>query len=192
MKVIRFVVLFASVIALLSACSSPKTPEREIASFTFLDQQGDAFGLSQLEDTVWIADFIFTNCETVCPPMTSEMAALQEEFKKNDLDVQFVSFTADPDIDTPEILQTYAAQYTDDQSNWHFLTGYSKQEITTFARENFQTIIQKPEASDQVIHGTNFYLIAKDGKLVSEFNYVDEDYVHDLLKTVKQYTKQKN
>ncbi|WP_025786221.1 SCO family protein [Sporosarcina sp. D27] len=189
MNATRFVPIMIVVIVLLSACSSPKTPGREISSFTFVDQQGESFGFNQLKDTVWIADFIFTSCETVCPPMTSEMATLQKEFKKHNLDVQFVSFTVDPEVDTPEILKAYASQYTDDESNWHFLTGYSAQQITTFARENFQTIIQKPETSDQVIHGTNFYLIAKDGKLVSEFNYVDEDYVHDLLKTVKDYTK---
>lgn len=189
MKAARIVPIMMVIAVLLSACSSAKAPVREISSFTFIDQDGEAFGYNQLEDTVWIADFIFTNCETVCPPMTSEMAALQKEFKKHDLDVQFVSFTADPEVDSPEILKAYSSQYTDDDGNWHFLTGYSAQEITTFARENFQTIIQKPETSDQVIHGTNFYLIAKGGKLVSEFNYVDEDYVHDLLKTVKDYTK---
>ncbi|REB06470.1 SCO family protein [Sporosarcina sp. BI001-red] len=189
MKAARLVPIMIVVIVFLSACSSPKQPIREISSFSFIDQQGDAFGFNQLEDTVWIADFIFTKCETVCPPMTSEMADLQKEFKKHNLDVQFVSFTVDPDVDTPETLKAYARQYTDDTSNWHFLTGYSPNEITRYAMENFQTIIQKPETSDQVIHGTNFYLIAKNGQLVSEFNYVDEDYVHDLLKTVKDYTK---
>ncbi|WP_432352397.1 SCO family protein [Sporosarcina sp. A2] len=188
MKGIPFVSIMILLLVLLSSCSSSPPPGRDISTFTFKDQQGEPFGYKQLEDTVWIADFIFTNCETVCPPMTSEMASLQEEFKKNKLDVEFVSFTADPDVDTPEILKTYATQYTDDQTNWHFLSGYSAQEITEFARENFQSIIQKPKTSDQVIHGTNFYLVAKNGKLVSEFNYVDEDYVHDLLETVKDYT----
>lgn len=189
MNATRVVPIMIVVIALLSSCSSPETPIREISPFTFTDQQGEAFGMNQLKDSVWIADFIFTNCKTVCPPMTSEMATLQREFKKNGLDVEFVSFTADPEVDTPAELKAYAEQFTDDESNWHFLTGYSAQQITKFARDNFQTIIQKPETSDQVIHGTNFYLVAKDGKLISEFNYVDEDYVHDLLKTVKDYAK---
>lgn len=188
MNATRLVPIMIAAIVLLSSCSSPATPIREISSFTFIDQDGEPFGLNQLEDTVWVADFIFTNCETVCPPMTSEMAALQQEFKEHGLDVQFVSFTVDPEVDTPEKLKAYAAQFTEDEQNWHFLTGYSPQEITNFGRDNFQTIIQKPDTSDQVIHGTNFYLIAKDGKLISEFNYVDEDYVHDLLKTVTDYT----
>ena len=188
MRGTRYVLLVALTVVLLTACSSPSTSGREISSFTFVDQHEQPFGLDQLEDTVWIADFIFTNCESVCPPMTSEMAALQQEFREHDLSVQFVSFTVDPEVDTPEKLKEYATDYTKDQSNWHFLSGYSPEEITTFARENFQTIIQKPKTSDQVIHGTNFYLIAKDGQLVSEFNYVDEDYVNDLLETVKQYT----
>lgn len=187
MRMFRFVPILLLGIVFLSACSSSPPPGREISSFTFLDQEGQSFGLSDLEDTVWIADFIFTNCESVCPPMTNEMATLQQEFDEHDIHVEFVSFTVDPEVDTPEKLKSYANGYTDDQSNWHFLSGYSSEEITGFALENFQTIIQKPKTSDQVIHGTNFYLIAKDGQLVSEFNYVDEDYVKDLLKTVKQY-----
>lgn len=177
------------VLLLSGACAAPAGTDRQLSSFTFLDQHEEAFGTSQLDDTVWIADFIFTNCESVCPPMTSEMAALQKEFKDHGLDVQFVSFTVDPEVDMPAKLNEYARRFTDDQSNWHFLTGYSSEEISEFALENFQTIIQKPETSDQVIHGTNFYLIAPGSRLVSEFNYVDEDYVHDLLKTVKQYTR---
>ncbi|WJY27898.1 MULTISPECIES: SCO family protein [Sporosarcina] len=187
MNAVRTILLMTAVLLLSSGCSAGHGPERKISTFTFLDQQGNAFGMSQLKDTVWIADFVFTNCETVCPPMTSEMAALRREFTEEGLDVQFVSFTVDPEVDTPEKLMTYAEQYTDDQTNWHFLTGYSSREITEFAFENFQTIVQKPTTSDQVIHGTNFYLIAPGGKLVSEFNYVDEDYLHDLMKTVKKY-----
>ena len=187
MRGIRFVPIVVFAIVFLSACSTTTPQGRDISSFSFIDQNGEAFGLNQLNDSIWIADFIFTNCESVCPPMTNEMATLQQEFREHHIDVQFVSFTVDPEVDTPEKLKEYANNYTNDQSNWHFLSGYSPEEITTFARDNFQTIIQKPETSDQVIHGTNFYLITKNGKLVSEFNYVDEDYVHDLLKTVKSY-----
>ncbi|GKV69495.1 lipoprotein [Sporosarcina sp. NCCP-2716] len=189
MKALKRIAGFVLVLLLTAACSAPPGIDRPLSSFTFLDQHGEAFGTSQLDNTVWIADFIFTECESVCPPMTSEMAALQTEFKEHGLDVQFVSFTVDPEVDSPAKLADYARSYTDDQSNWHFLTGYAPQEISEFALENFQTIIQKPETSDQVIHGTNFYLIAPGSRLVSEFNYVDEDYVHDLLKTVKQYAR---
>jgi len=174
---------------LTAGCGSPSGPDRQLSSFTFLNQHNEAFGSSQLDNTVWVADFIFTTCDSVCSPMTSEMADLQKEFKENGLDVEFVSFTVDPEVDTPRKLSTYAGSFTDDQSNWHFLTGYSPQEISEFALENFQTIIQKPDTSNQVIHGTNFYLIAPGGRLVSEFNYVDEDYVRDLMGTVKQYLR---
>lgn len=189
MNTIRTIAVFLTALMVLSGCSKSAGPDREIASFTFLDQNGQAFGSGQLEDTVWIADFVFTNCETVCPPMTSEMASLQKEFAADGLDVQFVSFSVDPEVDTPQKLAAYAGQFTDDQTNWHFLTGYSAQEISEFALENFQTIIQKPATSDQVIHGTNFYLMAPGSRLVSEFNYVDENYLHDLKKTVQRYLK---
>lgn len=65
--------------------------------------------------------------------------------KKEKLDVEFVSFSVDPEIDKPEMLKQYASKFHADLSNWHFLTGYSQKEIEAFAQKNFKTIVQKPQ-----------------------------------------------
>ena len=157
-----------------------------MSSFSFTDQDGQAFGTDELTDTIWIADFIFTQCDTVCLPMMSETAALQQQFKEEGLPVEFVSFTVDPTVDSPKILKDYIGQYTDDESNWHMLTGYSQKEIEAFARDTFKTIIIKPESSYQVLHGTSFYLVNQQGIVVNEYNYANSAYMDELIKDIKK------
>lgn len=189
MKFFRLFGLIMISLLLLSACTDSYSSDRKVQDFQFIDQHGNPFGTKQLEGKVWMADFIFTHCETVCPPMTIEMARLQQEFKEKGLDVTFVSFSVDPELDTPPILQKYLTQFTEDDRNWHLLTGYTQDEITTFAREQFQTIVQKPTTSNQVIHGTNFYLIDKNGYIVREYNYADTTHMKEMEKDIERVLK---
>src|SRR5699024_5128054 len=72
----------------------------EVQDFTFTNQDGEKVSKSDLEGEFWVADFIFTNCTTVCPPMTSNMANLQDQLKEAGLeDVRLVSFSVDPERD---------------------------------------------------------------------------------------------
>ncbi|MGG3738080.1 SCO family protein [Aeribacillus pallidus] len=156
---------------LLTACNSELGNGEPIQDFEFTNQDGKPFGLADLKGKVWIADFIFTNCETVCPPMTFHMSELQKMVKEEGLEnVHFVSFSVDPEIDTPEILKEYASKFDADLSNWHFLTGYSQETIEKFAYEQFETYVKKPQNDDQVIHGTRFFLINADGELVKDYS----------------------
>lgn len=170
---------------LLSACSTNKPIEKTVSPFSFTNQEGQPFGTNDLTGSIWIADFIFTKCDTVCQPMTAEMAFLQQKFKDEGIHVEFVSFTVDPTVDSPKALKSYAADFSDDLSNWRFLTGYSQDDIEVFARDQFQTIVQKPATSTQVIHGTNFYLIDQQGVLINEYNYIDTTYADDMIKDIK-------
>ena len=67
--------------------------------------------------------------------MSHKMSELQTAFKEQGIEVEFVSFTVDPDIDTPEVLKDYVGQFSDDDSNWHLLTGYSQDAIEKLAIE---------------------------------------------------------
>lgn len=170
----------------LAACSTNTPSLKKIEPFTFIDHQNASFGTADLAGNIWVADFIFTNCQTVCQPMTAEMAALQQAVKEQELPVQFVSFSVDPAIDTPEVLHDYVSEFTDDTSNWHLLTGYTQHEIEQFAREQFNTIVQKPSTSSQVIHSTNFYLVDQEGHPIGEFNFIDQNYREELLSVIKK------
>lgn len=189
MKPIKLLFILITSLLLLSACGQPKQTGRQLASFSFTDQNGNPFGTDQLEGKVWIADFIFTNCKSVCTPMSHKMAELQTAFKELGIEAEFVSFTVDPDVDTPEALKDYVGQFSDDDSNWHLLTGYSQDAIEKLAMNQFQTIVQKPESSGQVIHGTNFFVVDQKGQLVNEFNYIEESFEEQITAQVKKLLK---
>lgn len=182
-------IYFCLICLWLAACQSNEAVYQKIDSFSFIDQNGESFGTEDLEGKIWIADFIFTNCATVCQPMTMEMAHLQDLFHTQGLPVEFVSFSVDPTIDHPNILKEYILGYTSDTKNWHLLTGYSQAFIEEFAREQFNTIVQKPEFASQVLHGTDFYLIDQKGNLRGVYNYIDQSYIETLTQDVKSLTK---
>ncbi|WP_172370919.1 SCO family protein [Sporosarcina jiandibaonis] len=189
MRKLKLIIQVLCCSLLLLACTPKHHEERKIEPFTFTNQEGQAFGMNDLTDTVWIADFIFTNCTTICEPMTAEMASLQKIFKEKNLNVEFVSFTVDPANDTPEKLKSFISDFNADLSNWNLLTGYTQAEIEVFARDQFQTIVQKPASSTQVIHSSNFYLIDQDGHFVKEYNFVDGSYVNEMVKDIKELMK---
>ena len=105
-----------------------------VPDFSLTNQQGEPLGLSDMTGKIWIADFIFTNCPTICPAMTQEMAHLQSEFVADP--VYFVSFSVDPERDTTEVLTRYAKAYGADDRRWHFLTG-DKTQIYQLAEQGF-------------------------------------------------------
>src|SRR5690625_2410277 len=184
----NIIYVFVICLFVLTSCNSAYEQENnKVNSFSFIDQNNQPFGTDKLLGSFWIASFIFTNCETVCPPMMFEIATLQKKFAEEDIHVEFVSFTVDPTVDTPETLKNYIQQFTDDEANWHVLTGFSQEEIEIFAREQFETIVQKPKTSTQVIHSTDFYLVDDQGYILNEYNYIDESYVEELLKDIKKY-----
>ncbi|WP_342558886.1 SCO family protein [Metasolibacillus sp. FSL K6-0083] len=186
---IRYIIYFVVCLFILSACSEKHPSNNKIDSFSFINQHEKPFGTEDLKGEIWVVSFIFTNCQTVCPPMMFEMASLQKKLMEKGLKVEFVSFTVDPDLDSPVVLKEYLKQFTSTETNWHMLSGYSQETIEKFAREQFQTIVQKTNTSNQVIHGTNFYLIDKQGYIINEYNYTDESYVEEIIKGIKKIDK---
>ena len=174
---------------LLSACGSDKIKNPlnyEVKDFQYTNQKGESFGLQDLKGEVWVANFIFTNCDDVCLPMTANMKLLQEKVKEEGIDnIQFVSFSVDPAVDSPEILLEFANLFQVDESNWNFLTGYPQEDIEQFALDTFNTIVKKPESGDQVIHGTSFYLINGEGKVMKDYTGLAEIPMDDIINDIK-------
>ncbi|MFS1512832.1 SCO family protein [Chengkuizengella sp. SCS-71B] len=182
------IILSICFLSIISACSfsseKPNDLNIEVENFTYTNQENVPFGLSDLENKVWIADFIFTNCTTVCPGMTYNMVQLQSKMKEAGVDAEIVSFSVDPSIDTPEVLMEYVSKFGADFSNWHLLTGYSDEIIQKFAKNSFLTIVQKDENSDQVIHGTAFYLIDQKGIILTKYDGNNPDF-DQIIKDIK-------
>ncbi|WP_075982019.1 SCO family protein [Bacillus massilinigeriensis] len=159
---------------LLSACGQKEIKDKRDwpikDDFSYTDQDGNPFGLQDLKGKVWVADFIFTTCIDVCLPMTSNMAKLQQMVKDENIkNIEFVSFSVDPEVDKPEKLKEFGESFSVNFKNWHFLTGYSQESIEKFAMENFKAMVKKPENEDQVIHGTDFYLVDQNGTIVKYY-----------------------
>ncbi|MGE6369191.1 SCO family protein [Planococcus kocurii] len=178
MRLISFLAL-VSLVLLLSACGSST-----IENFSYTDQRGDSVSLEDLKGTPWLATFVFTNCTTVCPPMTFNLSDIQQQLAASGLeDYKIVAFSVDPVVDTPETLQNYLAQYSvPDESKWHLLTGYTQLEITDFAKNNFSSFVRNDPESDQVIHGTNFYLVDQKGVVVNNYDGFEDVPVEDIKK----------
>jgi protein SCO1/2 len=164
-----------------------------IDDFSYTNHRGETVSTENLKGTPWLAMFVFTNCETVCPPMTFNMAAIQEELQKKGLeDYKIVAFSIDPKTDTPEKMQEYLANFSvPDESKWNLLTGYTQPEISEFAKENFNTFIKDDPNSDQVIHGTSFYLVDKKGVVRENYDGYQDVPIADIQKDLEKLIKEK-
>ncbi|WP_221563368.1 SCO family protein [Alkalihalobacillus sp. TS-13] len=193
MKELRVIFLLISLAIVLAACGGeklekPSDLDFEVKDFEYKNQDGETVRLSDLEGKVWIADFVFTNCNTVCPPMTNNMASLQKNIKEAGLEnVEIVSFSVDPEVDSPKVLKEFGSKFNADFSNWHFLTGYGQKEIEEFAKDSFKTPVQKTGQSDQVTHGTSFYLVDQNGTIVTKYSGTDRSDKDDqeVIKDIK-------
>lgn len=189
MKIFRGAIL--ALILFLAACGSAEIesnmPDDSIVEdFEFTTQDEEKLSADDLKGKWWIADFIFTNCTTVCIPMTTNMVTLQEMMADEGLEAQLISFTVDPDIDTPEVLKNYAEGYGADLSNWTFLTGYDFDTIKDLSRESFYADVREEPDSDQVSHVTRFYLVNPEGKVVKSYYGTQLDEIEELVEDLKK------
>lgn len=161
---------------LLTACGDSGKFKAEtdwkVQDFEYTNQNGEKVSKESLKGKPWLAMFIFTNCTTVCPPMTRNMTEIQKSFEKKGLkDYKIVGFSVDPDTDKPARLKKYLGQYPlADDSKWDLLTGYSQDEISEFALKSFKTLVKDDPNSNQVIHGSSFFLVNQDGVVVKNYN----------------------
>nr|WP_021038292.1 SCO family protein [Bacillaceae bacterium JMAK1]AGQ45459.1 Cytochrome C oxidase Cu(A) center assembly protein [Bacillaceae bacterium JMAK1] len=159
--------------------------EWEVEEFEFTNQYEDDFGLNDVKDGYWIANFIFTQCPTVCNTMTPNMVNLQEAVNNESVDVEFVSFTVDPTNDSPEVLRDYAERYGVSEENWTFLTGYNDEDIRQLSEGSFrQEMRDDPEGND-IIHGVNFFLINDDQKIIRLYDGMNTP-INEVIKDLKQ------
>lgn len=159
-----------------------------VGEFEAITESGEAFNVSDLEGHWWVADFVFTNCTTVCLPMTTNMVKLQGMLEDEGLDdVKLVSFSVDPENDTPEVLSEYAEEYGADLDRWTFLTGYDFEDIEQYSIDTFKNwVAPPPEGDDQVEHGTAFFLIDPNGNIQSHYTGTKEEQMENIITDIKK------
>lgn len=165
----------------LSACSGGFKADHNysIEPFEFTNQDKETVSLDDLKGEMWLAQFVFTTCTSVCPPMMTNMSELQEKLIEKDVeDYKIVSFSVDPEVDTPEKLGTYLEGFSvPDPSKWEMLTGYTMADINDLAVKSFKMPVIDDPNTDQVVHGSRFGLVNKEGKVVKLYpGYEDVPY----------------
>ena len=152
---------------LLVACHSTPPPPTlgAFPDFTLTDQSGRTVHVADLRGQPWVADFIFTRCGDVCPRLTEQMARLRK-----DTGARAVSFSVDPDYDTPAVLTEYAAAH---HADWTFLTG-PIDAVADGAKLALQRDPTKP-APVSILHGSHFILVDAAGKIRGYYDPSDEE-----------------
>lgn len=136
--------------------------KKQIPPFEFVNQEGDTIRNEDYKGKVYVAEFFFTTCPTICPIMNRNLVGVQEEFRGRD-DFGIASFSIDPEHDTPEVLKTYASLNGMDHQNWHLLTG-EKEAIYELANSGFNIYAgEDPAAAGGFAHSGFFALVDKEG-----------------------------
>ncbi|WP_078547995.1 SCO family protein [Litchfieldia alkalitelluris] len=193
---IKSILLSIIVLLFITACSPKPSIEEIEQSFPMnlstgdieaVNQNNEPFTLKNLEGKVWLASFIFTNCETVCSPMTATMSKLQTQLKEAGIqDIELISFSIDPENDTTEVLRTFGEEMDADFSNWQFLTGYTQDEIESFANTSFLSPAARIDESDQFIHSTSIYLINQRGTVLKQYDAVAATPFEEIIEDIQK------
>lgn len=128
-----------------------------LVDFSLTDSTGQPFSRSDMKGKVWVADFIFTSCSGPCPVMSSRMAELYRALA-DEPDLNFLSVSVNPEVDSPEVLAAYGKKLGADPSRWRFLTG-DIGEIQRLAVEGFKL----GSVDDPIIHSERFALVDRHG-----------------------------
>ncbi len=157
----------AAALAALAVVACHRAPPPPVLGpfpdFTLTDQSGRKLSLGDLRGKVWVADFIFTRCPTICPRLTDRMAALEIETHAAGDRLRFVSFSVDPENDTPAALAAFAAAHHANLDRWSFLTG-PIDAVAAGAKLAVERDPSKPPETG-ILHGTHFLLVDAAGQI---------------------------
>ena len=204
MKIIKFQFLIALVSVFFMACNSDKKlpiyGEREVAiskdangkqqidtiyktipDFAFLNQDSVIITQDDFKGKIYVADFFFTSCTTICPTMHRNMKTVYEEFSSNP-DIMFLSHTIDFKYDTPSVLKKYAEKLGVNDKRWQFAYG-NKDQIYSLAEKNYLTVVEEDStARDGYIHQGWFVLIDKHKRMRGAYDGTKTEQVDQLKK----------
>lgn len=149
---------------------------KKVPSFSFTNQEGKTITNKDYLGKVYVVEFFFTTCPTICPIMNRNLVVIQDQFKNSD-NFGVASFSIAPHIDTPEVLKDYAAKYGITSPNWNLMTG-DETAIYKLANEGFNLYTAKDESVEGGFeHSGNFALIDKEGFIRSR----EDSYGNPLI-----------
>jgi protein SCO1/2 len=152
--------------------------------YSFVNQHGQPFGSKDLQGKVWIANFIFTRCPTVCPVFTARMAGIQHRVRNLGDAIHLVSFSVDPEYDTPPVLLAYAQRHKASPRMWTFLTG-DPESIKQTVVDGLKVAMGREGPADDlmsIFHGNHFVLVDAQGRIRGYYLSNDDQAVENLVR----------
>jgi protein SCO1/2 len=160
-----------------------------IGNFSFKNQYNKTITQKEIEGKVFVAEYFFTTCQSICPIMNVQMQRIQKEYKENSK-VKILSFTVDPDVDNVEQMKKYSQQQLAVSGQWHFLTG-KKEDLYSLARKSF-FVLKPAEAQNQgdagsdFIHTNNFVLVDQQKRIRGYYDGTSQKEVTKLIKDISR------
>jgi protein SCO1/2 len=175
----------------------PYIGERELASngkdtiyhrvqpFSFVNQNGKVFTDKDLEGKIYVTDYFFTTCKSICPKMSTELLRVQEKFAYTKGLVQILSHTVDPEHDSVPVLKAYANMIHADESMWNFVTG-DKKHLYDMARHSYLVNAMEGNGGpEDFIHSELFVLVDKEKHIRGIYDGTNIKSVNELLDDIK-------
>lgn len=159
----------------------------KVDDFEFITQDNEKFSLKDLSGEWWIANFVYTNCTQVCPTMIPNMSIVQNKLQDLNLNAKIVSFSVDPNYDTPSVLRKYAEEYEVDLSTWTFLTDYEFSDIKRLSESSFKTSLDKGSPGEtEFAHSTGFFLVDPHGKVIKRYDGMATQDIKLIIEDLKK------
>lgn len=177
---------------LVDASVKHKRSNHKISDFNLINQNGDIITQDNYQDKIYVADFFFTRCQTICPIMTMNMSELQSYYK-NDQDIMFLSHSVTPFIDSVAVLRKYADEKGVIDGKWNLVTG-NKMQIYNLARKSYFAVLDEGDGGAQdFIHTEQFILIDKKKQIRGYYDGTDKEVMNRIFEDIeilkKEYDK---
>lgn len=168
-----------------NADGSIDTIYHTVPAFAFDGHNGKTITNKDFKGSIYVADFIFTTCQTICPQMSTELMRVQDKYKENE-EVKFLTHTVHPEHDSVEVLREYAKQYGAMEGKWFFVTG-KKEELYNIALRGYFLMAGDEGPEDHpFIHSQNLILVDEEGHLRGKpYDGTNVFEVNDLIQDIK-------
>ena len=154
-----------------------------IADFSFTNQNGKTITQKDYEGKIYVADFFFTTCGSICPKMTTNLSDVQKAFVNNPK-VKLLSFTVFPETDSVPVLKAYAKKHQVDDTKWNLVTG-DKKEIYTMARKSYLAVkLGKPSELYDMVHTENFVLVDTKKRVRGFYDGTNKEDIKRLIEDI--------
>ena len=157
--------------------------KHRVGAFSLIDQNNREVTEGSFKDKIYITDFFFVTCPTICPKMATQMHRVYNEFKKND-EILFLSHTVMPLQDSVPVLKAYADKLNVNSKKWKFVTGDKKQIYNLARKTYFAAISEGDGGPDDFIHTENFVLVDKEKRLRGFYDGTSEEDTDRLIQDV--------